>query len=97
MRKNGEGNTSLFLFWGLLLVYRVINLKSSQSKRANTTRARTLKGGEKMAKSKKAIAKELRKEYLREWRSKNVDKVREYRERYWLKKAEQYLASQKES
>jgi hypothetical protein len=49
-----------------------------------------------MAKSKKALAKELRKEYLREWRSKNVDKVREYRERYWLKKAEQYLASQKE-
>lgn len=33
-------------------------------------------------------AKELEREYLREWRRKNKDKVRQYRETYWRRKAE---------
>lgn len=32
-------------------------------------------------------AKELQRQYLREWRKKNKDKVREYNEQYWLRKA----------
>ena len=32
-------------------------------------------------------AKELQRQYLREWRQKNKDKVREYNEQYWLRKA----------
>lgn len=34
-------------------------------------------------------AKELQREYMREWRQRNKDKVKQYRERYWLKKAKQ--------
>ena len=33
-------------------------------------------------------AKELEREYLREWRRKNKDKMRQYGETYWLRKAE---------
>ena len=32
-------------------------------------------------------AKELQRQYLREWRKKNKDKMREYRKNYWMKKA----------
>lgn len=31
-------------------------------------------------------AKELQREYLREWRKRNKEKMRVYRENYWLKK-----------
>lgn len=34
-------------------------------------------------------AKELEREYLRKWRQKNKDKMRQYRKNYWLKKANQ--------
>ena len=34
-------------------------------------------------------AKELQREYLREWRKRNKEKMRVYRENYWLKKAQQ--------
>ena len=33
-------------------------------------------------------AKELQRQYLREWRRRNRDKVREYNEQYWLRKAQ---------
>ena len=33
-------------------------------------------------------ARRLQREYLRNWRAKNKDKVKEYNERYWLRKAE---------
>lgn len=42
---------------------------------------------------KKARAKELQREYLREWRRKNKDKVKHYQETYWQRKAD---AEQKE-
>ena len=35
----------------------------------------------------KEAAKEARRQYGREWRKKNPEKVREYNDRYWLKKA----------
>lgn len=34
-------------------------------------------------------AREARRAYKREWNRKNKDKLREYNERYWQKKAEQ--------
>lgn len=39
-------------------------------------------------------AKEARREYLREWRRKNPDKVKRTLERYWLKKAEEIRNAQ---
>lgn len=33
------------------------------------------------------LAREKQREYLREWRRNNPDKVREYNQRYWRKKA----------
>lgn len=34
-------------------------------------------------------AREAQRQYNREWRKANRDKVREYNERYWMKKAAQ--------
>lgn len=34
-------------------------------------------------------ARKLQREYLREWRRKNPDRVKEYNSNYWKKKAEQ--------
>ena len=42
----------------------------------------------------KQKAQELKREYMRQWKSKNRDKVKQYQERYWERKAEQI---QKES
>ncbi|KAJ52198.1 hypothetical protein BD780_003788 [Clostridium tetanomorphum] len=36
-------------------------------------------------------AKEARNKYMREWRVKNKDKVKEAQERYWRKKAQAKL------
>lgn len=33
-------------------------------------------------------AKELQREYLRQWRKRNKDKMRKYATNYWLRKAE---------
>ena len=33
-------------------------------------------------------AKQLRREYLKDWKRKNPEKVRGYEEKYWIKKAE---------
>ena len=33
-------------------------------------------------------AKEARRAYLREWRAKNKDRIRDYNARYWAKRAE---------
>lgn len=35
----------------------------------------------------KDLAREEKNKYLREWRKKNPDRVREYNRRYWRKKA----------
>ena len=32
-------------------------------------------------------AKEMRRQYLREWRAKNPQKIRQYNENYWRRKA----------
>lgn len=40
-------------------------------------------------KDKKSVAAELRREYHREWRKKNKDKVAEYNRNYWMKKAKE--------
>ena len=37
--------------------------------------------------SSKDLARELERQYLREWRAKNKDKMRQYRQNYWAKKA----------
>ena len=37
------------------------------------------------------IAKQKRREYIRNWRRKNADKVKEYNQRYWAKKFERDL------
>lgn len=37
------------------------------------------------------LALEVRREYHREWRRKNQDKVKEYRQSYWKKKALEML------
>ena len=34
-------------------------------------------------------AKEMQRQYLREWRRKNKDKMQQYRKNYWLKKAQE--------
>lgn len=36
-------------------------------------------------------AKELQRAYLKEWRAKNRDKTKEYRRRYWEKKANEAM------
>lgn len=33
-------------------------------------------------------ARELQRRYLKDWRKKNKDKVRQYNEAYWLRKAQ---------
>ena len=33
------------------------------------------------------LAREKQREYLREWRKKNPDKVKEYNQRYWRRRA----------
>lgn len=44
----------------------------------------------------KNVANEMRKAYQKEWRAKNKDKVKEYNQRYWLKKAAELQKEQKE-
>lgn len=46
--------------------------------------------------TKENVAKEISKAYQREWRAKNKDKVKEYNQRYWLKKAAELQEKQKE-
>ena len=36
-----------------------------------------------------SVAVKLRREYQREWRKKNKDKVAEYNRNYWMKKAKE--------
>ena len=42
-------------------------------------------------------AKELQRQYLREWRAKNPEKLREYSQRYWAKKAKAEREEQHET
>jgi|HigsolmetaGSP11D_1036233.scaffolds.fasta_scaffold00512_8 hypothetical protein len=39
-------------------------------------------------------AREIRNQYYRDWRKKNPDKVRQYNQKRWLKKAQKELESQ---
>ncbi len=41
------------------------------------------------------LAREKQREYLREWRRNNPDKVKEYNKRYWRKKALEMLKENK--
>lgn len=41
------------------------------------------------------LIRQAQREYLRQWRAKNKDKVRKANERYWLKKAQTMLEQQK--
>ena len=36
-------------------------------------------------------ARQANREYYRRWREKNRDKVKEYQQRYWAKKGQEYL------
>lgn len=40
-------------------------------------------------------AKQARREYMRQWRAKNPDKVKAIRERYWLRKAAEIEAAER--
>ena len=42
----------------------------------------------------KELAKIKRNEYLKNWRSKNKDKVKQYQANYWIKKARQEVKNQ---
>ena len=39
-------------------------------------------------------AKQKRREYIRNWRRKNADKVKEYNQRYWAKKFDRDLLNE---
>ena len=41
-------------------------------------------------------AREIQRQYLREWRRKNKDKVRKYNEAYWRRKAQQMRDTESE-
>jgi len=41
------------------------------------------------------LAREKQREYLREWRKKNPDKVKEYNQRYWRRRAIRELKENK--
>lgn len=41
------------------------------------------------------LARELQREYMRLWREKNPDKIKEYNKRYWRKKALEMLKENK--
>jgi hypothetical protein len=46
----------------------------------------------------KLVANEARRQYQREWRKNNPDKVKAHQQRYWAKKGREYLeALEKES
>lgn len=47
-------------------------------------------------KTMQEIAKGVQREYQREWRRKNPDKVREKNRRYWEKKAQERLRKEAE-
>jgi len=42
------------------------------------------------------LAKELQREYLRSWRMRNPEKIKEYNQRYWRKKALEMLKEHQE-
>ena len=46
--------------------------------------------------AQKEAARQARNAYLRAWRRKNPDKVKEMHEKYWLKKAEREAAKLEE-
>ncbi len=58
-----------------------------------------LKGGDNMkeltGKEIQELALEIQREYQREWRKKNPDKIKEYNQRYWRKKALEMLKESK--
>ena len=43
------------------------------------------------------LKREARREYLREWRRKNPDKLKAAQERYWLKKAAEIAAKREKT
>lgn len=43
------------------------------------------------------LAKEIRRKYMREWRKKNPEKVREYNRKHWERKAEQLQQEDQEN
>lgn len=47
-----------------------------------------------MSKKLEQTAAEIRREYQRQWRQKNRDKVRRYNEAYWRRLAERKLAEE---
>ena len=47
-----------------------------------------------MSKTIEELAKELRNEYFRKWRSENKDRSKKITEDYWKRKAEQKLKEQ---
>lgn len=50
-----------------------------------------------MSKSKKQLAIEAKRAYMKKWRAENKDKVKQYNEKYWLKQAAQLKGSNHDS
>lgn len=47
-----------------------------------------------MAENLKHYVDELRKNYYKKWREKNKEKIKEYNQKYWLKKAQKLVNSE---
>ena len=45
--------------------------------------------------TKQELARALRNQYLRQWKKNNPEKVKQYRQNYWDRKAEEILTSAK--
>lgn len=54
-----------------------------------------MRKAEQTAEQVQANGNQARKDYMREWRKKNRDKVREYDKRYWERKAAGQCAGKK--
>lgn len=46
--------------------------------------------------TKQELIKKAKNQYVREWRKKNRDKVKQYNDRYWEKKAEELLKAEEQ-
>ncbi|ADU23189.1 hypothetical protein [Ruminococcus albus] len=49
-----------------------------------------------MTKQEREQVKQVQREYYREWRARNKDRVKAANQRYWLKKAQEAKQEQKE-
>lgn len=83
---NGKSRTEVLTIAAAAKLYEGTSLTEAQEKR-NMTEV-YLMGKEKEAKRLSEAAVEARKEYYRQWRAKNRERVKEYNRSYWARKAQ---------